>query len=135
MAIIDYETNLDVRDNNQRFHEYTKMVSHFGYLPVYGATLQDIRQGKLIFGILIQHYPGYKWVVEVRDTVISVVNETLAPDWGFRLKEHMIDNDGKVVRQFGGQLLEQYDMKRQKADHRRLAETPKDLRGNIVRVG
>jgi len=135
MAIIDYITNLDVRDNNQRFCEYTKMVNHFGYLPVYGATLQDIRQAKILFGHLISVYPGYRWVVEVRDTIISVINETLAPDWGFRLKESMLDNDGRVIRRFGGELLEQYQMKRAGIDPTQIVEAPRDLRGNVMRTG
>ena len=134
MAIIDYATNLDVRDNGARLAEYAKMVKVFGYLPACGPTMQDIRQAKQLFGYLIAAYPGYKWVVEVRDTIISVTNETLAPNWGFRLKEKMLDNDGKVIKQFGGQLLEHYNMKRGKADITQLIEAPRDLRGNVARA-
>lgn len=134
MGIIDYATNLDVADNGKRFYEYRKLIKMFGYLPVYGPRIEDINYGKQLLGFIVSAYPGYRWVIEVRDSVISVVNETLAPDWGFRLKVHMLDNDGVVICRFAGELLERYEMKRAGLDYLRLAEAPRDLRGNVLRA-
>jgi hypothetical protein len=128
--LIDYLTNLKIKDNPARAREILKLERAFGYLPVYGPTIEDMKYGQNLLGHILSRYPGYRWVIEVRDQIITVVNESLAPDWGFRLKERMIDNDGHVIRRFAGELLERYGIKQM----RDLNECPRDARGNVVKV-
>ena len=132
--IIDYYTNLDTTGDKERMKFTLKMSKQFGYVPVYGPTMNDLRFAMQMFSYIIMDYPGYKWVVEYRDSILSVVNESLAPDWGFRLRHKMIDNDGKVIRKFAGMLLERYGLSRGAVVEEELAEKPRDLRGNVARV-
>jgi len=96
--------------------------------------MNDLQAAMRLFSHISGEYPGYKWVVEYRDTVITVVNETLAPDWGFKLKEHTLDSDGRVIKQYAGMLLEQFNMSQGKLQGDELAEKPRDLRGNVERL-
>ena len=132
--MIDYLSNLPLKDDGKRAREYAKLQKHFGYLPIYGPTIEDVRYGKQLLGHIVSEYPGYKWVVEVRDTVITVVNETLAINWGFRLREKMLDNDGKVIKQFAGKLLEAFYLKRAGHDPAEMAGLKKNARGEYQRA-
>jgi len=132
--IIDYHTNLNTSHDAERMRFTTLLSNQFGYVPVYGPTMNDLRFAMQLFSYIAKEYPGYKWVVEYRDTIVSVVNETLAPDWGFKLRDRVLDNDGKVIRQYAGMLLERFDMDRGRLDTDELAEKPRDLRGNVVRL-
>lgn len=109
--LIDYYSNLETTQDSDRAREQLKLQKHFGYLPVYGPTMPDITQGKIILAHILRDFPGFHWVVEVRDTIITVINEDLAPNWGFRLRDSQLDNDGKVIRSFAGGLLERYSKK------------------------
>ena len=132
--LIDYASNLNTKNDKAREKAYHKMVEAFGYLPVYGQTILDVEYGQRLLKYLTNDFPGYKWVIEVRDTIVTVVCETLSPDWGFRLKEKAIDNDGVAIRMMAGGLLERYGAKRGTADKVQLAELPRDARGNIKRT-
>jgi len=114
--------------------ERFKMEKHFGYLPAYAKNLPDQRLAADQVGWLIQAFPGYKWKVQVRDTILTCLNETLSGNWGFTLRVRMLDNHGKVIRWFGASLLERYGMRRDKANLERILEASRDLRGNMVRV-
>ena len=132
--IIDYQSNIKTQDDPARQKEYQKMAKAFGYLPVYGPTMADVQTGKILLDHILSLYSGFRWVIEVRDTIVSVVNETLAPDWGFRLKTSMLDNDGIVIKRFAGELLERYNLSRSHAVDQEIAEKSRDLKGNLERI-
>lgn len=133
--LIDYYTNLDTKNDVERARFSLNMERIFGYVPVYGPTINDLKFAATQFEHINKAYPGYRWVVEYRDSVLTVVNETLAHNWGFRLRHKMLDNDGKVVRQFAGTLLERYNLTRgAKVDHE-VAALKRDARGDAVREG
>jgi len=132
--IIDYMSNLNTANDKAREVAYGNMIKHFGYLPVYGPTMLDVETGQNLLKYLTEEFPGYKWVIEVRDTIVTVINETLAPDWGFRVKEGLLDNDGKTIRLMAGELLERYGVSRAAADQVELDALPRDARGNIKRA-
>lgn len=127
--MIDYLTNLNLKDNPQRQRAYLKMIQAFGYLPVYGPTIADIHQGQVLLDHILRAFPGYRWVIEVRSGVITVMNETLAMNWGFRLKDKMLDNDGVVIKRFAGELLERFRLSRGAKRNEELAELKKTPRG------
>ena len=135
MSKIDYLTNLDTKNDPQRQRAYMRLNKAFGYLPVYGPTMLDVETGQRLLEYLLKDFPGYKWVIEVRDSIITVINESLAPDWGFRLKEHLLDNDGELIRHMAGELLERYRVPREAMNKQTMAELPRDLRGNVARTG
>jgi len=93
-----------------------------------------VQTGKILLDHILSLYSGFRWVIEVRDTIVSVVNETLAPDWGFRLKTSMLDNDGIVIKRFAGELLERYNLSRSHAVDQEIAEKSRDLKGNLERI-
>ena len=132
--LIDYMSNLDTTHDKARALAYAKMIKEFGYLPVYGPTIHDVRTAQNLFGWITQEFPGFKWAIEVRDTIVTVINETLAANWGFRVREGKLDNDGKIIRLMAGELLERYGVARKAADAKALADLPKDARGNIKRI-
>lgn len=133
MGYIDYFSNLNLSDDKAREKEYLKLQKTFGYLPVYGPGIQDVKQGEILLDHILKAYPGYRWVVEVRSGVITVINETLAFNWGFRLKDYMLDNDGHVIRGFAGELLERFKLSRGPKNENELKELKKNLRGEYVR--
>ena len=135
MALIDYATNLKTADDPARAKAYMKLTKYFGYLPVYGPSMSDVTQGQNLLMWLLQDFPGYKWVIEVRDTIITVLNEDLAANWGFLVRAEKLDNDGKVIRLMAGELLERYGLKRQGMNEQEMAEAPKDFSGRIARQG
>jgi len=132
--IIDYASNLDTKNDEARATAYRKMTQHFGYLPVYGPTMIDVETGQKLLKYLTEEFPGYKWVIEVRDTIVSVINETLDPNWGFRVREGLLDSEGKIIRLMAGELLERFGVVRGKANKDELNEVPRDARGNIKRI-
>ena len=132
--IIDYATNLATADDPARYRLSMRLNKQFGYLPVYGCTISDMTYAMSLYDHIIKAYPGYRWVIEYRDSIISVVNESLAPDWGFKLKYKMMDNDGLVIKRFAGALLERYNLSAGPRNDDELNEKPRDLRGNILRT-
>jgi len=128
-------TNLNLKDNDQRLTEAIKMQAAFGYLPVVGPSMPDVALGKKLLAHILQSYPGYQWVIEVRDTIITVMNETLDSNWGFRLKEKVLDNDGKVIVRFCGELLERYRLKRGAMEFDAVNALPNGGRGSKKRIG
>ena len=131
--IIDYHTNLNTTQDAERMAFTLKLSNQYGYVPVYGPTMNDLKFAMQLYTYIINSYPGYRWVVEYRDSIVSVVNETLDSNWGFRIKYARLDNDGKVIRQFAGTLLERFNMSRHALREDELNEKPRDLRGNVVR--
>lgn len=127
-------TCLDVRDNLKREVEFVKAIRAFGYLPIYGPTIEDVHYAKELLEFIVSEYPGYKWIVEVRTGLVTVVNETFCPDYGFRLYTSMLDNDGKEIRRWAGDLLERYGVPRGGIVVGAVDEMPRDLRGNIKRL-
>lgn len=132
---VDYLTNIKLSDNDTRTREALKMQQHFGYLPVYGPTMSDVITGKNLLTHILRVYPGYRWVLEVRDTIITVFNETLDQNWGFRLREGMLDSDGKVIVRFCGELLERYKLARGAKNQADVDALPGIGRGNKKRIG
>lgn len=124
-------TNLDVRDNLLRNYEFVRMRRAHGYIPVYGPTIEDIHFGQQLLEHILKAYPGFRWVIEVRDTIITVVNETLQKNYGFRLRVSMLDNDGHVIKRWAGELLERFGIPATSIRHDILAEKPKTARGEI----
>jgi hypothetical protein len=133
MALIDYQTNLKTDNDPARQRIYMKLQKHFGYLPVYGPTLVDVNRAGQLFEWIVNEYPGYKWVVEFRDSICTVVNEDLAPNWGFRIRESKLDNDGRAIRLMAGELLEKFNLARKGKDEEAMAELPRDAQGNVAR--
>ena len=134
MPLIDYQTNLNTDHDIARARVAARLVKQYGYLPVYGPTMADVTMAGKCFDWIIAKYPGYRWVVEFRSGVLTVVNESLDPDWGFRIKQNRLDSDGKVVQSFAGKLLEQFNIHRGAKDPEELAEKDRNVRGNIKRA-
>jgi len=135
MAIIDYLTNIQTTDDPQRSKAYQQMMHHFGYLPVYGRSMADVTTGRKLLKHLLDVFPGYRWVLEVRDGIIKVVNESLAPDWGFQVREEHLDCDGYVIKGMAGELLERYGVSRGALNRDELNALPEDARGHVLRTG
>ena len=131
----DYQTNLKTSDDFARAKKFVELTKVFGYCPIRGCSMSDLTTAENLLKAIIRDYPGYQWVVEVRDTIVTVVNETLASNWGFRLRERILDNDGKVIRSFAGGLLERYKLKAGAMNPERVAEIPTNPRGERERVG
>lgn len=110
-----------------------KMETQYGYVPAYAGNLPDLHLA-LDQVIWLRHdFPGYRWKIQIRDGLLTCVNEDLAPDYGFNLRLTMLDNDGKVIRWFGSRLLEMYGMPEEfKVDH--WLDAPKTHRGALVRL-
>ena len=134
MAIIDYASNIKTSDDPARERAYHKMTKHFGYLPVYGAAMSDVKTGQKLLDHILDIFPGYRWVLEVRSGIVAVVNESLAPDWGFKVREEHLDNDGYVIKGMAGELLERYGVSRSGINTEELAALPTDTRGNVMRL-
>jgi len=114
--------------------EQIALVKHFGYLPVYAPTTQDLHYGKLLLGWILEACPGYQWIVEIRDGVVSIWNADLGSSWGFRTLVDKIDNDGRLIKSAACQLLEQHSVRSQRADPEELLYGLKrDRRGEAVR--
>ena len=83
MAIIDYMSNLKTVDDPARAQAYNQMMKHFGYLPVYGPSMADIKTGQKLLKHIVDVFPGYRWVIEVRSGIIAVVNESCISEDGW----------------------------------------------------
>lgn len=108
-------------------------VKMFGYQPFFGPTLNDMRQACSLFFVLDREYPGYHWVVEIRDGLCTVMNETIATNWGWRRPANCLDADGKVIKMVGGGFLERVGLKRGGITDK-IQDLATDLRGNIKRL-
>lgn len=127
-------TCLDVRDNVAREAEFVKAIRAFGYLPIFGPTIEDVHHAKELLGYIVSEYPGFRWIVEVRGGIVTVVNETFCPDYGFRLYVSQLDNDGKEIKRWAGGLLERFGVPAGGIIIDAVKELPKDPRGNIKRL-
>ncbi len=113
--------------------EQLRMEKAFGYVPAYASNLPDLHLAADQVQWLLRAFPGYGWKVQVRDGLLTCVNDDLAPDYGFNLKLTMLDNDGKVIRRFGSKLLEMFGMPESfKVDH--WLDAPKTQRGALIRL-
>ena len=127
-------TCLDVRDNLAREAEYVRAIRTFGYLPIYGPTIEDVHYAKELVNYIMSEYPGYRWIIEVRNGMVTCVNETFCPDYGFRLYVSQLDNDGKEIKRWAGGLLERFGVPRSKMVVGMVDELVKDSRGNVKRL-
>ena len=127
-------TNLPIKDNLARAREYQKMEALFGYLPAIGPSMNELRQAQRILADICKRYPipPNMWVVECRSGMVTVVNDRVDPDFGWRGHEGELDNDGHKVRHIAGGLLEMYGIEGQ--SDRDYSEAKRGLRGNIVRA-
>ncbi|MDI6790828.1 MAG: hypothetical protein QME44_09090 [Thermodesulfobacteriota bacterium] len=115
--------------------EQLRLSRYFGYLPVYASTTTDFSYGKIVLAWLIEACPGYLWIVEVRDEVVSIWNADLGSSWGFRALVKEVDNDGDMIKSAAHELLAQYGVRNTRADQDELVHGLKrDARGDAVRI-
>ncbi len=115
--------------------EQLKLSRHFGYLPVYASTGPDFHYGKIVLAWLLEACPSYRWIVEVRDGVISIWNANLGSSWGFRILIKAADNDGNMVKSAAHELLARHGVRNAKADQDEIAHGLKrDARGEAIKI-
>ena len=131
VALARFKEELNITDLGV-ITEQLRMSKHYGYCPAYASNLPDFTIASQQADYLLKAFPGYLWKVQVRDGILTCVNDTIACDFGFNLKVKMLDSDGKVIYKFGAGLLEMYHM-RAKYDSDQVSSAKKDLRGNLVR--
>lgn len=126
-------TNLTIQDNLARSREFQKMEKLFGYLPAIGPSMNELRQAQRILSDICKRYPipPNKWVVECRSGMVTVVNDRVDTDFGWRGHEGELDSDGHKIRHIAGGLLEMYGIEGQ--SDREYLEAKRGLRGNLVR--
>lgn len=83
-----------------------------------GALPNDFILSRRILEVLQRHYPGHRWVVEVKtDQGVAFIRNFFAdPRRGFVIHLSRCENANDVVREAmraGGELLERYGIKRQ----------------------
>lgn len=85
------------------------------------ADLRDIETCKSVADVLMKHYPGHIWHIEVNSETAGVCNIKLnypdklgiLPKWGYRLHLHNL-NAERIMRA-GGEILERYRLARSRA--------------------
>lgn len=77
-------------------------------------------------------YPGYVWLVGMRDDMVHVQNMNLNKKQGFVMHLSDIDVDGKALMRAAGELLERYGMKRGKRGD--MSHLKRDIRGDAFQV-
>ena len=127
-------TCLETRDDKARYRLQERMIKQFGYLPIYGPTIEDLWFAAHLFDHLIREYTGYQWVVEVRGGVVKVVNDSADPYHGWTEHIEKFDNDGHHIKFIGGDILDRHGLPRRALEIDLISEMPRDLRGNIARV-
>ena len=129
-----WEHSLDIKNPTAVMCENIRMVNKFGYLPVEGPTVEEIKTGQWLLSCILREYPGYKWVITIQRGFVSLVNETLDPYWGCNIKEGKLDSDGKVIRYFAGKLLEGFNLRRGKMNVEEVQGLERNGRGQAKRI-
>lgn len=89
-----------------------------------------------VASVLIRHYPGHDWLVEVdcRKGFIDVRNITLDGAMGCRIpmKGYASSSElEKLAMRYGGEILERYHLKRGGLDMDALEDLPTDFAGRL----
>jgi hypothetical protein len=126
----DILTNLALSDNLARDREASCAIKAFGYLPYIGPSMPEMKFACHIFEILIREYPGYHWVVECRQGMVSIWNETLSATFGWRKGVEIFDNDGKVAKMVGGAFLERFGLRASGMNDDKVLDLQKNARGD-----
>lgn len=82
-----------------------------------GLEYAEAALAKNCLNILGKHYPHIKWRVEVdaRGGLVTITSPDLSGRMGVTIKITSIDAEGKVIMRYGGELLERYNIVRDRA--------------------
>lgn len=127
-------TMLDIEQSKAYRENISKMVKTFGYQPVHGATLGEIRYGQRLMSQIVRVYPGFKWVLEIRKGLVRLLNLTLHSSWGLCVAEKDLDSDGKVIISKVGELLDSLGYPPGPAKDDLIKLIPRDTRGDCLLV-
>lgn len=120
-------------DDLRVIEEQQRMARLYGYVPAYGPNLPDLSLAAEQVGWLLKDFPGYPWKVQVGDGMLQCLNEALHGSYGFKELVRRLDNDGRVVRRYGAELLRRFRMP-EKCRVDDVFSAKSDPRGNLVLI-
>jgi len=99
--------------------------------------LGDLMVAKRMADTLHKAYPGHLWAVTVDGAqgMATVRNLSLSGQWGFYVKlahDWSASNFEKQVKMAGGELLERYKVRRERANNEELAALPVNYAGRHI---
>lgn len=101
------------------------------------TNAQEQAVASQVGNLLHATYPGYIWLVNAHDGVVTVHNALLSGQWGFLLKITDLDPEGRAVKNAGGELLERYRLSRacnRVVGQESMGSIKRDFRGEAIRA-
>lgn len=103
-----------------------------------GTVLDPIDQqiAEQVAGVLIKHYPGHDWLVQVdrRKGLIDIRNLSLDGAMGCRIPMDGPSSSSEldqIAMRYGGEILERFNLKRAGLDMDALCDLPVDFAGRL----
>lgn len=99
------------------------------------TKMQETELASVVLAKLVKDYPGYNWHVEVCfQAGVCRVRTEFGGAWGFVLHLDKIVNDVdlKAVRWAGGELLERFNLSRERANDDAIDSLLVDARGFAI---